>query len=501
MQPKRIGSNQFATLQTMPGDQSCVLEEPDGIPVFDEDPDPQSPSKTGTKHHFVESDGEMEPDEPLDEALNGRSQLDPVSLYLREIRSLTPLTRAEEIEVAKKIEASERNLDDLLLSAPGILDCVIRVSGHIESDRADYQDADQDDSLDAIEASLLPDEAPAKGRLASAKSMRLCQELKCLAEILQRRSLQAANQGESKATETAQGDITSLSLSPHARELLIGELRVYLSKPCKAQLDDIGDTEKQSRGLYLKAIKEIEGKITRAVKELTEANLGLVVTIARRYWNRGIAFLDLIQEGNIALIRAAQLFDHRREVKFSTYATWWIKHAMVAAIIAHGRTIRIPSHMITANNRLIRARALLAHRLGREPMPEELAASTKMSLEQIQRSLSAVETISLEDPIGPDGNKSIADLIADDATCSPLEAALESDLRDEIRQLLTILSPREQQIIRARFEMGSDSDRAGHPATQPASLSRARVRQVRTRALSKLRVQSVELFDANFRRS
>ena len=225
------------------------------------------------------------------------------------------------------------------------------------------------------------------------------------------------------------------------------------------------------------------------------------MTIARRYWNRGIAFLDLIQEGNIALIRAAQLFDHRREVKFSTYATWWIKHAMVAAIIAHGRTIRIPSHMITANNRLIRARALLAHRLGREPMPAELAASTKMSLEQIQRSLSAVETISLEDPIGPDGNKSIADLIADDATCSPLEAALESDLRDEVRQLLTILSPREQQIIRARFEMGSDPDRAGHPATQPASLSRARVRQVRTRALRKLRVQSVDLFDANFRRS
>ena len=169
--------------------------------------------------------------------------------------------------------------------------------------------------------------------------------------------------------------------------------------------------------------------MARATKELTEANLGLVVSLARRYWNRGLSFLDLIQEGNIGLMRAAQKFDYRREVKFSTYATWWIKHAMIGAIIAQGRTIRIPSHMVTATGRLARARGLLSHRLGREPSLEELAAHAQMSLEQIQKSLNVVETVSLETPIGSDDEMSIADLIADETSSSPLEALMDSDLR------------------------------------------------------------------------
>src|SRR5262249_40457507 len=155
-------------------------------------------------------------------------------------------------------------------------------------------------------------------------------------------------------------------------------------------------------------------------------------------------------------------------------------------------------YMVTASNRLMRAKELLAHRLGREPMLEELAAHTKISLEQIQSSLSAVETVSLEDPIGSDDTMTIADLIADETTCSPLEAALDSDLRDEIQELLKILSPRERQIVRTRYEIGSDQDRPGHIPAKPSSVSRARSRQIRTRALRKMRVQSVHLFDATF---
>ena len=315
----------------------------------------------------MDADDEKARDRTAEDEFKGRSQLDPVSLYLREVRGLKPLTRSEEIDVAKRIEAAESDLDALLLGFPGILDCVNRVSERVESDAAGDQDAADD--LAAIEGALVSDQAPGKGASGSAKLMKLCQELKALAKMLQTRIASGIHRCQGETTDEEPCEIKPISLSPQVRELLTAEVRLCLSTPSQAKppppSSEIGD---DSLAHFEQALKQTESKIARATKELTEANLSLVVILARRYWNRGLAFLDLIQEGNIALMRAAQRFDYRREVKFSTYATWWIKHAMVGAIVDHGRTIRIPSHMVTASNRLMRARELLSHRLGREPV-------------------------------------------------------------------------------------------------------------------------------------
>ncbi len=503
MKVKNIGCMDLGTVDNVADEGSHLLAEPGSNRILRGSSRLRCPGKVTENPDLVEPDGEKEPEEALENEIKGRVQLDPVRLYLREIRNLKPLTRDEEVEIAKRIEAAERDLDNHLLKAPGILDCVSRVSERIESDSVEDHYPDQGENFEALDGGLTADEAlPDAPRSMISKLEILRQELECLATALRRGSISVVDEGSRGQRESVRPKLEQIepfSLSPQARALLIAELRHCLPGASNSQRAGlVEDTTDGALARSLQAMNEAESRITRATKELTEANLGLVVSVARRYWNRGVGFLDLIQEGNIGLMRAAQKFDHRREVKFSTYATWWIKHAMIGAIIDHGRTIRVPSHMVTANSRLVRAKGLLSHRLGREPSLEELAAHTQMSLEQIQKSLNVVETISLEAPIGSDDNMSVADLIADESTSSPLEAAMDSDLREAIHNLLNTLSPREQQIVRTRFGMGSDADRpAQTPAKQPGA-SRGRIRQVRTRALRKLRVQAVHLIDATF---
>jgi RNA polymerase primary sigma factor len=205
------------------------------------------------------------------------------------------------------------------------------------------------------------------------------------------------------------------------------------------------------------------------------------VSLARSYVNRGLGLLDLIQEGNIGLMRAAAKFDYRRGVKFSTNASWWVKHAMTGATIGHGRTIRIPAHVAIASNRLVRSKGQLSHRIGHEPSLEELAAHTQLSLERIQNCTGAVEMVSLDAPAVSNDDRSIADLLPDHVTSSPLDAAIDADLRDEVRNLLSILSGREQQILRVCFGMVSEAERrlSQNPGRNH-EISRERARQLRT---------------------
>jgi len=475
---------------------------------------------------------------------------DPVKMYLREMGTVSLLTREGEVVIAKRIEEGEERVIEAILETSIGIQEIFTIGEQLARNeirlKEVIKDADEDDTLAEIETrrnkvlalieevrrlyeenlsllkgidALQPERRKKKRekikankerigdivrdlRLDRKQIDRIVAELKeaeveiarCQETIDRILDQTGKTMPELKTIFTKVKKDKAAATRQARRWKMTAEELLNKEKTIKAHRQRIRQVELHIR-LSVKSLKRILAQIEegeylarQAKKELIEANLRLVVSIAKKYTNRGLQFLDLIQEGNIGLMKAVDKFEYHRGYKFSTYATWWIRQAITRAIADQARTIRIPVHMIETINKLMRTSRYLVQEFGREPTPEEIAEKMEYPLEKVRKVLKiAKEPISLETPIGEEEDSYLGDFIEDKKVLSPTDAVISLNLSDQTQKVLSTLTPREEKVLRMRFGIGEKADHTLEEVGRDFEVTRERIRQIEAKALRKLR--------------